>query len=983
MSSVLKANGLHTSPNLLSSVPDGALVKADNVVIKHAGVIEPRHGQTLDAGTFGGSSAARANAIAFYGNGKVIQHGTDELASTSNDGASYTAYLGTLQPADSSLLRMKFAAAAKNLYFTTTVGTQYLTSLSAAPRAAGVPRGLEPLVLTESHLGQVGVDGAWFTKDKRVAYRVVFGYKDANDNIKLGSPSGRFELLNPADFTADSVVRASNVVTVTIGTGHNFKVGDYINITGGTGAGATTFGTGSTSGFEVQTVTGTTLTYNETAANDSIATPAQVVTSGTKRPTLHIPLPADITANHFFQVYRTVMSADAATPCDDEMFQIYEAPVTAADVSLIKIVFNDNVPESSLFNQPLYTNPRTGSGILDSNDRPPYAKDMCLWQERMWWANTTQPYRLSTQLLGVGSPDGIQVGDVVTINGAVFTAVTPGTPTGTLNTYEFVICDESLSISRNIRDTAMSLISQINSLNMGYKAYYGSGENDAPGKILFERDSLVWGTFYFGASRSASWNPSAPTAFTVSSGTRTGSTVTITTSAAHGFAAGQVVYLASNAADGNYGDGLKTIVSVPTSTTFTYTSGGTTAPLSGTFYVYAITQAADNSANVHSLYYSKFEQPEAVPITNYLPVGSRNKAILRIVPNGDKLIVFKEDGIFSVSGQPPGLRVDPIDRTTRLLAPDTAVECNNQVFAYTNQGVVGVTEAGVAVLSRPIEDSIIRYTANANTQLYSWGCAHESERMYLLGMASTTTHATEVWCYNILTNAWTRWPIARRFAAVDPYTDKLCLAASDINKLWTERRGYTYTDYSDQRLASVTFTTTDGQSVVLSSASGVEVGDVFYADADNSAGGVITAINGSTVTLHAANGTLAGLATGTGYIVKGIAYEVEWVAAGGGNPNTLKHFREAALHFGSGNAYGGYVTLRTDKATTVSNVGTTLGYTFRSDPTEQINKRVLVPLEKQRGVLMRVGWKLTEAWANWRLHGYSLETDANSQRTER
>jgi hypothetical protein len=170
--SVFKAAGLYTSPNKLSAAPAGALKQANNVVIRQDDLVEPRRGQA----TFGGTPGGTPNTMHFFGSaGHVLQHGTSLQYST---GGSYTTYSGTYTPV-SSTQRMRFAEGNQNLYFNASEGTYVVTSIATTPAAAGVPRALEFLVVTDNGAG-IAIEA----NNVNVAYRVVWGIKDANGNLK-------------------------------------------------------------------------------------------------------------------------------------------------------------------------------------------------------------------------------------------------------------------------------------------------------------------------------------------------------------------------------------------------------------------------------------------------------------------------------------------------------------------------------------------------------------------------------------------------------------------------------------------------------------------------------------------------------------------------------------------------------------------------------------------------------------------------------
>src|ERR1019366_3624946 len=125
-------------------------------------------------------------------------------------------------------------------------------------------------------------------------------------------------------------------------------------------------------------------------------------------------------------------------------------------------------------------------------------------------------------------------------------------------------------------------------------------------------------------------------------------------------------------------------------------------PTSGT------TVGSSNNTYLNGLMYSKASQPEAVPSSNLLYVGSASKKILRIIPARNSLFILKEDGVFSVTGVAGNFAVNTVDSTIILLAPESAVALTNQVYCLTTQGIVAINDTGGAVLSRPIENQILQ-----------------------------------------------------------------------------------------------------------------------------------------------------------------------------------------------------------------------------------------------------------------------------------
>jgi hypothetical protein len=121
----------------------------------------------------------------------------------------------------------------------------------------------------------------------------------------------------------------------------------------------------------------------------------------------------------------------------------------------------------------------------------------------------------------------------------------------------------------------------------------------------------------------------------------------------------------------------------------------------------------------------------------------------------------------------------------------------------TNQGVVSITESGVTIQSRAIEGDLLQLTGPSFIN-FSYCChaiSYESERLYILGMPTETsdTYATQAWCFNWVTNAWTRWPIDIAAGIVNPFDNKLYSSRPTTNRIFVyqERKNYDYTDFVD------------------------------------------------------------------------------------------------------------------------------------------------------------------------------------------
>lgn len=239
-----------------------------------------------------------------------------------------------------------------------------------------------------------------------------------------------------------------------------------------------------------------------------------------------------------------------------------------------------------------------------------------------------------------------------------------------------------------------------------------------------------------------------------------------------------------------------------------------------------------NLSQINAIYYSKFQQPEAVPLVNFFLVGPKDKAILRILPIRTGLMIFKEDGIYQLTGTNGQFVINPFDSSAILLAPDSAQVLNNQVYMFSTQGIVTVSDTGVSVISRPIENSLQQIITSAYDFIpNTFGVAYESDRAYLLWTVTNTNDTVPTQCfrYNTFTAAWTRWPITKNCGVVLLNQNILYLGPTDANFIEQERKNINRTDYADRQFQILVpaFSNEGDNQITLSSTNNVDVGDVL------------------------------------------------------------------------------------------------------------------------------------------------------------
>lgn len=894
---ILKNKGLETAPNEFSSVNEGAMLQADNCSIDTDNILEPRRG--FDRLQAFASGSDRARRYAFFQSNKIAAYSSGKVAY--DNSGTWTNFSGTYNDPDSDYGHLKFLKANANLYWTSDTGVYRLDTYNGTPVLAGIPKGLDIQLTATS--------GTAIPTANEVAYRVVWGFKDANGAIYTSAPSGRAVYSNSSGSSKDVTVR--------------------------------------------------------------------------------ITIPAAITTSYYFQVYRSAGSGSASVEPNDELGLVYENSPNSTDISNKYVEFTDSTPDS-LRGATLYTSP-SQEGILQSNERPPLCQDIAQFANSVFYANCKSKHRKTLTILSVGGTGGIAINDTLTIAGTTYTA--KGTETIASGFYSAPSATATTTTTSTTNaNNVLTSVASTAGCKIGWKV---SGTN-------------IPASTYISAFTSNTITMVQSDGVTAQNATGTGSGITLTItplSTPYGSAYSAAQAIADTA------DSLIRVINRYSSNTLVYATllsgvndlpgqilieerslGGSSFALTASAHSTAFnpvlptsgtTVSSSNDNNKHQIFYSKTDKPEAVPLLNYKYVGSANNAIRRIVPLGNSLFIFKEqEGVFRLTGNSPDtFDVQLFDSSARLLAPDSVDVVNNQIWCLTDQGICLVTETGISVISRPIEDYILGQTGTALTQLkkYSHGVGYETDRKYILWTVASDadTYATQAFVWNTFTRAFTRWDISATTAAVSPDDGKLYIGhGSDFYTL-QERKTLTYADFVDYSFA-VTISSFSGTTITLASTSGIEVGDILYYS--SSVNSRVSAVGATTVTVE---DTLGGWAAGAATIYKSYESVAQWTAASGGNPGTLKQFPECAFLFRKarfGSATASYATDVSGSFEDVPLVGAATGLwglfdwgsgVWGASPVAQ-PIRTFVPLEKTRATILRVKFTIQQGWSDWKLNGLSI-----------
>lgn len=256
-----------------------------------------------------------------------------------------------------------------------------------------------------------------------------------------------------------------------------------------------------------------TWVYTDANNNEIEGVPSMAVTlvnnSGNPtNSTIVFTIPAAITTSYFYRVYRTPQTNSLSIPPGDTFQLAYQAQPDNTDISNKFVTVVDITPDI-LLGQLLYTSPGA-EGEFQTNNPPPLAVDLCTFQGMTMYFNCSTIQQFYITLISVGSPNGIQVNDTISLVGTNTNTYT-GHGSNVYASQQFKV-DTSSTIAQNIDATARNLVGAINQdpTNTEFYAYYISGYSQLPGQILIAARNLSHAIFYAASSRGGAFSPVLP-----------------------------------------------------------------------------------------------------------------------------------------------------------------------------------------------------------------------------------------------------------------------------------------------------------------------------------------------------------------------------------------------------------------------------------------------------------------------------------------
>lgn len=411
-------------------------------------------------------------------------------------------------------------------------------------------------------------------------------------------------------------------------------------------------------------------------------------------------------------------------------------------------------------------------------------------------------------------------------------------------------------------------------------------------------------------------------------------------------------------------------------------------PSSGT------TQSSSNDAAMNGVVFSKQNQPEAAPLPNIFFAGSKDEPIRRILSIKDSLFALKDDGIYKIFGQNANdFSITEFDKTVKILAPESAVVLANTIFCLTDQGVVSISETGVSIRSRPIEQDILSLVASTSATIATeaFGVAYNQDRKYYVFLPTTSadTYPTQAFVYNLFTDTWVRHVLNAKCGFVDS-DGILHIGHATSQYLHVERRNYSFLDFVDFGFETSILSIASNVLVLAAGTDNTARGDVVFQTALLFATVISVDTIAGTVTIQSDPGLTVAACT----ILKSIDTEIQWAPIVTGNVGVQKQFYSAKLLFKTQFNGDAQFTFQTGLSSTQERALIEGGdpglwgldnwdeFVWGGDLDRKENRQ-WVPRGKQRASQILVGMEHSWAYSPWELLGVTLFSSMGGGETVR
>lgn len=886
--------GLNLQTNSFKDL-EGYMEVAENVILSRENIVQKRNGYK----TFLNTAVSVPLALADYKN-KIILIGSNYVSVLNQNGSGDYTSTTALSGQTFTVSYPRNMQAAGNLFVTTDNFLLKLESASATLLQAGVPKAPDLTYLALGSGTVVDAVAGIHVPDTQIGYRVIFGRKDLNSNLVLGAPS---ELtLNTNPLIDPSAVGLSTYDVTVTSTAHGLVINDFVTIKNSNGTTPVPDGE--------YTVTAVPDANNFTFSTVAVLTsPPVAVTSlkyGVRRkPKLEFTIPSQVNTTYIYRVYRSNGSISNDVEPDESTLQlINEQNISSAEVTAGYIQFTDTIDD--LFKTTfLYTNPNTGEGINEANYQPPVSLDIALFKNHSFLSYPTTFYSLQLSLIRSAAAtfsngdyfDVVQVDKLRASTAALWQS-------GTTVRYSMA------NVANTQTGQYVSFVGFANAANNGkfiitavganYVECTNAGRTDASLNETAVTTASMYPIRRYTAAASVSYNTPAGGSFLLTTSSPSVSSNIDATSRSicktinrDTFSNCYCSYTSSSQSlPGQmflYSRIITDNFALQASSTTVGANFDPTLPVTST----DLSVVGENQVLPNGLYISKPNEFEAFPLLSFILIGSKDAAIQRIFPLKNSLIIFKEDGIFSLRGDNRNdFTVVPLDTSIYCNAIESIVEINGNLYAMTLSGVVQVSETNVSIVSRNIEPLLTAVFTDVDFSNNTYATVIEGARIYAVTTITPNDGAATTYVYDVIENKWTTSTKLYKQGIIKR-SDNTHYAITTDDKIIKMRRSSNKLDYCDEDavVSSVTNVAADFLSCFVVSLLTIEDGDVLVWD--NTINRIDQVLVDGTLTFRTViNFTSADLPTHYKRIVSNVTFSPM-----ASQEDTLSQFQEMSMNF--------------------------------------------------------------------------------------
>lgn len=171
--------------------------------------------------------------------------------------------------------------------------------------------------------------------------------------------------------------------------------------------------------------------------------------------------------------------------------------------------------------------------------------------------------------------------------------------------------------------------------------------------------------------------------------------------------------------------------------------------------------------NSSTLYFSDAANPSSFPVNNFILINTNDgQNITGISDMLDNLVIFKDDSVWVLTGEPLGVGNTTTIGNLQLRQATGSVGCSafrtiakvdQTIFFMHHTGIYSLQNYTVSLVS-PLLNTTFKQQMNPNVINLSWGLYSNQEKKYILGYPSPSSNTCDsAIVYDFLTKGFSRW----------------------------------------------------------------------------------------------------------------------------------------------------------------------------------------------------------------------------------